>query len=199
MTALRHLLCRQVCPVSMVLAAVVAGLAPASAAPGGYLGPLSLLAAKDGKTLFVALADARQIAFLDVAGRKVLRSVPVPAQPEALACSPDGRKLYVACAAPKSTVCVIDTATGTLVDSIPAGHTADALAIAPDGKRLYVCNRFNNNVAVIDLAGKRRSPECRSYASRSPRRSRPTASRSSWPTTCRWTARTATTWRPPSA
>ena len=34
--------------------------------------------------------------------------------------------------------------------TIPAGHTAIGPAITPDGKRLYVCNRFNNNVSVID-------------------------------------------------
>jgi YVTN family beta-propeller protein len=139
---------------SMALAAVAAGLALVSSASAGYLGPQSLLAAKDGKTLFVALADARQITFLDVAGRKVARTVPVPAEPAALALSPDGGKLYVACAAPASTVCVIDTASGTVSGSIPAGHTADALALAPDGTLLYVGNRFNNNVAVIDLATK---------------------------------------------
>jgi len=73
--------------------AVVAGLALVSFVSAGDLGPQSLLAAKDGKTLFVALADARQIAFLDVASRKVVRAVPVPAEPAALALSADGGKL----------------------------------------------------------------------------------------------------------
>src|SRR5262249_40539536 len=38
---------------------------------------------------------------------------------------------------------------------IPAGHTAMAPVLSPDGKTLYVCNRFNNDVAVVDLAGKK--------------------------------------------
>ncbi|MHC4400953.1 MAG: YncE family protein, partial [Planctomycetota bacterium] len=69
--------------------------------------------------------------------------------------TPDGTKLIVACAAPKSTVAVLDAASGEVVASIPAGHTAMSPAVSPDGKRLYVCNRFDNDVSVIDLeAGK---------------------------------------------
>jgi YVTN family beta-propeller protein len=134
----------------MVGLALFAGRAIAA----GYLGPDSVLAAKDGKTIYVACADAKQVAFFDVAGRKVARSINVPAEPTALALSPDGARLYVTCAAaPKSTVCAIDTTTGSIAASIPAGHMAHGVAVAPDGKRLYVCNRFNNNVSVIDLAG----------------------------------------------
>ena len=126
-------------------------LAPVVA--GNYLGPDAMTASRDGKTLFIALADARQLALFDVAGNKVARTIALPAEPTALALSPDGKRLYVTCAAVKSTVAVIDTAAGKIVDSIPAGHTAHGVAVTPDGKRLYVCNRFNNDVSVIETAG----------------------------------------------
>ena len=90
--------------VPAALVAVAAGLLLVARTSAGYLGPQTLLAAKDGKTLFVALADARQIAWFDVAGRKVTRTVPVPAEPTALALSPDGGRLYVTCAGPESTI-----------------------------------------------------------------------------------------------
>ena len=38
---------------------------------------------------------------------------------------------------------------------------AHGLAVTPDGKRLYVCNRFDNDVSVIDLPAASRSPACR--------------------------------------
>src|SRR5205823_654798 len=38
---------------------------------------------------------------------------------------------------------------------IPAGHTAMAPVLSPDGKTLYVCNRFDNEVAFVDLAAKK--------------------------------------------
>ena len=119
---------------------------------GNYLGPDAMTASRDGKTLYIALADARQLALFDVAAGKVARTIALPAEPTALALSPDGARLYVTCGAVKSTVAVIETATGRIVDSIPAGHTAHGVAVTPDGKRLYVCNRFNNDVAVIETA-----------------------------------------------
>ncbi|MGD0898944.1 MAG: hypothetical protein ABR915_13985 [Thermoguttaceae bacterium] len=59
----------------------------------GYLGPTALIASRDGKGLFVANADAKQVAVVDVAGRKVARSIPLPAEPTGLALSADGNKL----------------------------------------------------------------------------------------------------------
>jgi len=117
-----------------------------------YLGPSVVVASKDAKTLFVANADARQIAWVELPGGNVARRIDVPAEPTGMVLSADGSKLIVTCAAPKSTVAVIDTASGKIAVTIPAGHTAIGPAITPDGKRLYVCNRFDNNVSVIDLA-----------------------------------------------
>jgi len=116
------------------------------------LGPCVLVAAKDSKTLYVANMDAGQVAVVDVAGGKVVRSIDMPAPPTGLALSPDGAKLFVTCAAPKSTVVVIDTASLKQLAAITVGHTATGVAVSPDGRRLYVCNRFDNDVSVIDLA-----------------------------------------------
>nr|HPM80993.1 beta-propeller fold lactonase family protein [Candidatus Anammoximicrobium sp.] len=118
----------------------------------GYLGPSTLVVSKDGKTGYVANADARQIACIELPAGPVTRRIEVPAEPTGLVLSPDGSKLIVTCAAPRSTVVVLDAATGQTLSAIPAGHTAMSPAIAPDGKWLYVCNRFDNDVSMIDLA-----------------------------------------------
>ncbi|MHC4505898.1 MAG: YncE family protein, partial [Planctomycetota bacterium] len=133
-------------------AALVMIAAGPGAAAAKYLGPVAVVASRDGRRLFVANADARRIAVVDVAGGKVTRSIPVPAEPTGMVLGPRGTRLYVTCAAPKSTVVVLDAASGRQVASIPTGHTATGPAISPDGKVLYVCNRFDNAVAVIDLA-----------------------------------------------
>ncbi len=116
------------------------------------LGPVSVVASRDGAVLFIANADARQIAVVSTADRKVIASIGMYAEPTALALSADGRRLYIACAAPKSIICIVDTASRKRVGGILAGHTAAGLAVSPDGKRLFVCNRFDNDVSVIDLA-----------------------------------------------
>jgi len=141
---------------------------PANAAgqPGEYLGPCALVASKDAKTLFVACADARQVAWVELSGGSVTRRVPVPAEPTGIVLTPDGTKLIVTCAAPKSTVAVLDAVSGELVAAIPVGHTAMSPVISPDGKRVYVCNRFSGDVSVIDLAAGR--PVARVAAVREP-------------------------------
>jgi YVTN family beta-propeller protein len=136
------------------LGALLCGLmlvGPVSAEAGKYLGPIDVVAAADGKTLYVVEADARQIAVVDVAAGKVARTIACPAQPTGLTLSPDGAKLYVTCAAPAGTVSVVDAATGNVAATIPVGHTACGPSVTPNGKRLFVCNQFNNDVSVIDL------------------------------------------------
>ena len=139
--------------LAMVLLAAAHPLAAPAAA--GCLGPSALIASKDGKSLFVANADAKQIAVVDVAARKVVGSIPLPAEPTGLALSADGGKLYATCAAPKGAVCVIDAASRKVVAALPADYGATGVAATPDGKQLYVCNRFHNDVSVIDLANGR--------------------------------------------
>ncbi len=137
---------------SYILLGLATLLAIPPAAGAEYLGPVAVIASKDGQRLFVANADAKQIAVVDAASGKVTQSIPMPAVPTGMVLSPDGTRVYVACAAPQSTVCVIDSDSGRMIDSIPVGHTAIGPAIAPDGTRLYVCNRFSNSVSVIDLS-----------------------------------------------
>src|SRR5208337_4814056 len=69
--------------------------------------------------------------------------------------SKDGARLFITCAAPDSTVCVADLKKGRIVEEIRAGHTAMAPVVRADGKQLFVCNRFNNDVSVIDLRARR--------------------------------------------
>jgi len=95
-----------------------------TASSSDWLGPVAVAASRDGGTLFVANSDARQIAVVNTADRKVVGSIEMPAEPTALALSADGGRLYVACAAPKSTVCVVDTGSRKVAKSLPAGHTA---------------------------------------------------------------------------
>jgi len=130
-------------------------VSPANAADqtSRYLGPSAVAVSQDGKTGYVANADGRQVAWIGLPAGPVTRRVDVPAEPSGLVLSPDGSRLIVTCAAPRSTVLVMHAATGQVLATIPAGHTAMSPAIAPDGKWLYVCNRFNNDVSVIDLAG----------------------------------------------
>ena len=135
------------CCAALVFAAV--------ATAADYLGPDDVIASKDGKTLYVLNDDAGTIAVVDPAAGKVARTIQPPAKPTGVALSPDGSKLYVTCATPDGSVAILDPASGQVQATIPVGHTACGPAVSPDGKRLYVCNRFNNNVSVIDLEARK--------------------------------------------
>jgi DNA-binding beta-propeller fold protein YncE len=124
-------------------------------APTGYLSPTALVAAKDGKVLFIACATANRILCFDTASQRVLNSIAGPGSPLGLALSADHTRLLVTCAAAESSVCIIATAEQRLVGTLPGGHTALAPVISPNGKTLYTCNRFNNDVSVFELAAKR--------------------------------------------
>jgi DNA-binding beta-propeller fold protein YncE len=123
----------------------------AGAEQAGWLGPVAVAISADGRCLFVALADAKQIAAVDVLLAKKTVKVDVPGEPTSLTVDARTGRLYVTCAGPQSVVCAIDPATMKLVQSIPVGHTATGLAITPDGSQLFVGNRFNNDVSVLSL------------------------------------------------
>jgi len=138
-----------------MLAVVCTAICASGALAAEYLGPTAAVATNDGKSLYVANHDAKQLAVVDVASGKVTTSIEMPSEPTGVTISPDGATLYVTCAAPVSNVCLVDVKSNKVTDKIPAGHTAMAPVVSPDGKKLYVCNRFNDDVSVIDLAEKK--------------------------------------------
>ena len=136
--------------VGLLAAAALVG--DARAVEPGYQGPCALAIARDGRTLFVAASDARQVLRVELPSGRVAQRWDVPAEPTGLALTPDGARLVVTCAAPKSTVLVLDAATGRRLAAIAVGHTAMSPALSADGRRLYVCNRFDGDISVVDLA-----------------------------------------------
>jgi YVTN family beta-propeller protein len=137
----------------VVLAAASSGTSATASVTGVTgLSPTALAATPDGGTLYVACAAAGQVAVFDTVAKQVSSSIPLPAPPSGLTLSRDGSRLYATCATASSPVCVIDTEQRRVIGIIKAGHTAMAPVISPDDLTLYVCNRFNNDVSVIDLA-----------------------------------------------
>ena len=151
----------RVCSVSVFQRAVTCvgtcllGIGIVRGESGDYLGPLDVVASPDQTLLYVVQFDAQRIDVVDVTTHKVVRNFSLPAEPRGLAVRSDGSLLYVTCGGYHGMVCEIESATGNVLRSIPVGHTPGAPVLLPDGKRLFVCNRFTNDVSVIDLeAGK---------------------------------------------
>ncbi|HUT31508.1 MAG TPA: beta-propeller fold lactonase family protein [Sedimentisphaerales bacterium] len=125
--------------------------ANAEVGSGDYLSPLAVVADAEADTIYIAEFTARQIAVFDTVGGRVTKSISLPARPSGVAIAPDKSRLYVTGAAPAGSVYVIDPTKGKVTSRISTGHTPTAPVVSPDGNVLYVCNRFDNDVAVINL------------------------------------------------
>ncbi len=141
--------------VSLAACLTMIPMTRAAPKPTNYLGPSALVVSAGGRTLFVACADACQLVWVDLSNDHVVRRMEMPSTPTGLALVPSQQRLVVTCAAPRSTAVLVDTSSGRIVGSIPLGHTAVSPTVNPNGTRLYVCNRFDNDVSVIDLVSRR--------------------------------------------
>jgi len=107
--------------------------------------PNEMVWSNDGR-LFVADSGSNDVSV--IAGGAVMETIKtsldpkalVGSTPDALALSPDGRKLYVA-NADNNNIAVIDVtphAESRVLGFIPTGWYPTALAISPDGRQIYV-------------------------------------------------------------
>ncbi|MGH9896619.1 MAG: YncE family protein, partial [bacterium] len=90
---------------------------------------------------------------LSVPGGSAIR---VGQEPDGLAVSPDGKRVYVSNTLP-DTLSVIDADEAsatfhTVIATIGVGVFPIGIALTPDGTRAYVVAREDGNVAVIDTA-----------------------------------------------
>jgi YVTN family beta-propeller protein len=93
--------------------------------------PMGAVLSPDGRQVFVSLGRAKSIAVIDVAGRRLVRTIEdVGARPWGIGVSADGRKVYTA-NGPSGDVSIVDLATGTVDRRIAAGKGPWGLILAP--------------------------------------------------------------------
>ena len=114
-------------------------------------GPEGFDVSPDGKELWAANSHDGTVSIIDVASRKVIRTLPVGTQmANRLKFTPDG-KLVLISDLRSGDLLVLDAAGRKEIKRIPLGQGAAGILVAPDGSRAYVAVSPNNNVAVIDL------------------------------------------------
>ena len=95
--------------------------------------------------VYVANSNSDSVSVIDDRDQKVIRTIaiqPFPTKvagiaPTALAVSPDGNKLFVACGG-INAVAIVATATGSIEGMIPTAWYPNSLAVGPDGKQLAI-------------------------------------------------------------
>jgi YVTN family beta-propeller protein len=85
----------------------------------------------------------------DVRGSEIVATIPVGADPQEAALTPDGSTLYVTNRR-DGTVSVIDTQDNRAIETIEVGYSPRALAMAPDGTALYIGSDLSPEITVID-------------------------------------------------
>jgi DNA-binding beta-propeller fold protein YncE len=119
-----------------------------------YLSPTALAASPDGKYIYIAEQQMKQVAQFDCTSKSVIKTFSVPNEPTGVAVAKNGETIYITCASdrwPAGVVCEVLIASGKVVKRIAAGHYARSPVLSSDGKTLYTCNWLGNDVSVIDL------------------------------------------------
>jgi YVTN family beta-propeller protein len=109
----------------------------------------------DGRTILASCEFASRLAVVDVATRKLLRTIDLKqvsnGMPQDVKLSPDGSVFYVADMMANG-VHVIDGAATKVIGFIPTGKQAHGLYIDRTSTRMFVTNRGEGTISVLDLA-----------------------------------------------
>src|SRR5205807_501576 len=91
------------------------------------------------------------IAEVDAETYRVTRIIHAGNDPEQIALSADGTRLYVA-NEDAALLGVVDLATGAILSTVPVGEEPEGVALRPDGREVYVTSEGDGAVFAIDSA-----------------------------------------------
>jgi DNA-binding beta-propeller fold protein YncE len=114
----------------------------------GFIGGLAVT--PDGRTMYAVHVLGRAISAIDLAARKVTRTVTLPAEPYTALLSHDGGTLFVSLWG-GAKVLALDPATLAVQREIAVGEHPNAMALSRDGARLFVACANTNKVWALDL------------------------------------------------
>lgn len=121
--------------------------------------PRGLAVSPDGSKLYVAVSWWRdgnrprtgkeRIAALDAKTLKTVRDYTAGTDPECVAVSPDGQRLYLS-NEDAGTASIVDVASGKHLATLVVGTEPEGVTATPDGRWVYVTAETSNVLSVID-------------------------------------------------
>ena len=147
--------------------------------------PAQMAVSPDRRSVYIANSGSNTVSVLNTDTNTIARTIALPrgSRPIGVALSPSGRYLCTADGG-ANRVSVVDTRAGRVVRSLRVGTQPLDVAVAPDGKTVYSANSGSGDVSVIDARTNRVVRAIRPVGSRPAWPSRPTARRSTSPTSC---------------
>jgi YVTN family beta-propeller protein len=108
----------------------------------------------DGRTAVFTCEFAGRVAVVDIASRKLLRTIDMPVRrthmgPQDIKLSPDGQRFYVA-DSDQGSLWVLDGAATKVIGEIPIGAGTHGIYPSRDATSLYVTARIAGTVTVLD-------------------------------------------------
>jgi len=135
--------------------------------------PRGMKPSPDGKLLYVALSGspiagpgvdesklppadkgADGIGIVDLATLKLVKVLRGVSDPEQLAVSADGKRLFVASEDTGQAI-VLDAVDGKVLAKLAVGGEPEGVTLSPDGRHVYVSSEEDHHVAVIEVASNR--------------------------------------------
>ena len=132
--------------------------------------PRGLKSSQDGKLLYVALSGspiagpgvdesklppadkgADGIGIVDLSTLKLVKVLRGVSDPEQLAVSRDGKRLFVA-SEDTGQGFVLDAGDGHVIAKLAVGGEPEGVTLSPDGRHVYMSSEEDHHVAVIDVA-----------------------------------------------
>ncbi len=118
-------------------------------------GPPQFIAfSPDGRIAYVSVwsRDSRvnAVVVVDLASDSTIATIPVGTRPFALAVSPDGSEIYVACH-DSGSVYVLDAAMNAVAAEIRVAPNPHVVTFSADGRLAYVANHESNLVSILDV------------------------------------------------
>jgi YVTN family beta-propeller protein len=105
----------------------------------------------DEKTLPPADKGADGIGIVDMTTLKLVNILRGVSDPEQLAVSGDGKRLYIA-SEDTGRAIILDAVTGKTIASLAVGGEPEGVTLSPDGKFVYMTSEEDHQIAVIDTA-----------------------------------------------
>lgn len=115
-----------------------------------YHSPTALAADAAGRFIYVADETAMAVIRVDLRDNST-RTISLPGRPTGIAVAKASDRLYVTGDTPAGVVWAVDLATGAIESTVTVGQGARSPVLSADESVLYVCNRFDNDVSVVDL------------------------------------------------
>ncbi|MBD1363017.1 beta-propeller fold lactonase family protein [Mucilaginibacter sp. ZT4R22] len=100
---------------------------------------------------YISNYNDNTVSVVDIAGSRVLTTIPVGKSPTGIAVARDGSMVFVA-NYDSDNISVISTFSNKVINTIAVGKNPSAVAVSTDGSKLYVANNGTNKVAVISTS-----------------------------------------------